>query len=113
MTTAYSWPAGITTVSFTEAMFVWEEVRNTVTLVMVTVGRLLASSTETTSAGYVPPSAGSLGGTTVKTTAAGIPGVLGVAAEVGRNWMVVSRSAATSASIVDFLNLYCLQIAGG
>jgi len=70
------------------------------------VGRLFASSTETTSAGYVPLSAGSFGGTIDSTIPAGTPGVLDVAAEAGRNWTVDSNRAATSASIVVFLNLY-------
>ena len=51
LTTMYSWPAGITTESGTEAMLVWEEARNTVRLLRVSVGRVFASSTETTSAG--------------------------------------------------------------
>jgi len=106
LTITYSWPAGITTESGTEAMLVWEEARNTVTFLRVTVGRVFASSTETTSAGYVPLSAGSFGGMTDRTIPAGIPGTLDVAAEVGRNWTDDSSSAATSARMVVFLNLY-------
>jgi hypothetical protein len=48
---AYSWPAGMTTKSGTAAMLVWEEARNTVTFVNAAVGRLDASSRETTTAG--------------------------------------------------------------
>jgi hypothetical protein len=109
LTTAYSWPAGITTESGTEAMLVWEEERNTVKLLKLIVGRLFASSTETTSAGNVPL-VGSLGGTIVSTTLLAGPGTFDVAAETGRNWTVDRNSATVRASIVVFLNFYCLRI---
>jgi hypothetical protein len=44
-----------------------------------------------------------------RTTLAAGPGVVEVAAEAGRNWTVNSRSAATIANFVVFLNLCYLQ----
>jgi len=105
---AYSCPAVTVTESGTEAMLVWDEVRNTVMLCSATVGRLDESERETTTAWYTPPSAGSFGGMIVRTTFAAGPGAFEVAAEAGRNSVVKSSSAATIASFVVFLNLYCL-----
>jgi hypothetical protein len=50
LATTYSLPAGIVTVSGTEAMFVWEEVKKTVKLERAAEGRPLESTSETTTA---------------------------------------------------------------
>jgi hypothetical protein len=81
----YSCPAEIVTESGTDAMLVWEEVRKMVTFPRVAVGRLFESARETTTAGYTPPSAGSLGGMTVTTTLFAGPGTVSFAAIAGRS----------------------------
>ena len=91
-------------------MLVWDEVKNTVTLVNASVGRLVESARETTTAGYTPPSAGSLGGIIVRTTLAAVLGTPEAATEVGINWTVNSSRAATIASCVVLFNLCYPQI---
>jgi hypothetical protein len=91
-------------------MLVWDEAKNTVTFSSATVGRLALSASDMITAEYIPPSAGSLGGTIVRTTLVAGPGTVEVAAEAGKSCTVKSNSAATTASLVVLLNLDCLQI---
>jgi hypothetical protein len=100
LTTTYSLPAGIVTVFGTDAMLVWEEVRYTVRGVRAAEGRPFESTSETTTAGYVPLSAGSFGGIIVSERPTARDGTLEVTATEKGMACDTRRSDTTATSTV-------------
>ena len=99
LTTTYSLPVEMLTLLGTVAMFVPEEVRKTVIFDRAADGSPLLSINDTTTAGYVPPSAGSVGGIIVSARPTAWVGMLDVdEREIGTDWDT-KRSVMTPTSI--------------